>query len=285
MKQKIRFNLLISKSKAIVLLVAMILFASGSYPQKKSRSYLKFNYFKGNDGNKTLVAELKTKVDGKFAPVQNVAVSFFIKTDSVDQLLSIMKTNYQGIARLSISDNLNIKSDTSDIYYYYLQFEGNDTLKSKSVELEIQYVEMDLKLDVIDSVKTITLNVYSLKRNDKKEPLNEVEISFYVQRLFSLLPIGKSELENGTCTLEFPTDLPGDSAGNVLIYAKIEDNDYYGNVEKKSTIDWGIPVTLNENNYNPFTGGSFLSFMLISVLIISLVLFVINKKMGKAKID
>jgi len=282
MKQN-TYKKLLSNSKTIVLLVTMILFAVGASGQKKSRSYLKFNYFKGSNGSKTLVAELKTKFDGKFVPVENAPLEIFIKTDSSDVQLSEVKTNYQGKAEFHITDSLNLKSDTSGIYYFALVFDGNDTLKAKSTELEMQDVEMNLKLDVIDSVKTITLEAYSIKGDNEKEALNELEITFYVQRLFSLLPIGKSELEDGACTLEFPTDLPGDSAGNVLIYAKIEDSDEYGNVEKKSTIDWGIPVKLLENNYDPFSGGSFMLFMFISIILILVIVFVLNKKMGKAE--
>ncbi len=267
------------------LLILMTLFAFTMQAQKKSRAYLKFNYFKSNNESKMLVANIKTKVNGKFVSVENAPIKFFIKTDSTNRLLREVKTDYKGIAELSISDSLNIKSDTSGKYSYYIEFEGSDTLKAKSTDLQIQDVVMDLKLDIIDSIKTITLTAYSLKGDAEKTPLNEVEISFYVQRLFSLLPIGKKKLDDGTCTLMFPNDLPGDSAGNVLIFAKIEDNDYYGNIEKKSTVDWGIPVTLNENNYNPFTGGSFISFMIISVLIILIVLFAVNKRIKKNKPD
>ena len=43
-------------------------------------------------------------------------------------------------------------------------------------------------------------------------------------------------------TIEFPSDLPGDKEGNLVIIAKIEENATYGNVEKRETIKWGLPT-------------------------------------------
>jgi hypothetical protein len=47
--------------------------------------------------------------------------------------------------------------------------------------------------------------------------------------------------ENGSASLEFPTDLPGDSEGNLTIIAKFEEHETFGNVERASQQKWGIP--------------------------------------------
>ena len=53
--------------------------------------------------------------------------------------------------------------------------------------------------------------------------------------MFSLLQIGEITLDdNGTGTLEFPSDLPGDKDGNITIITKFEENATFGNVEKQS---------------------------------------------------
>jgi hypothetical protein len=269
------------KSILYSFLVLMMLGSFSAQAQKKSRAYLKFNYYKGNNGNKTLVADLKTKVNRKFRPVQNAEIKFFAATDSVDVLLGTVKTNEKGRAEYIISDKFKLTPDTAGVYSYIAKFAGNDTLKAKSSGLKIQDVIMDLKLDEVDSVKTMTLNAYALKGSGEKIPLNNIEITFYAQRLFSLLPLGKVQLNNGTCSLVFPNDLPGDSAGNVLVFAKIEDNDNFGNVEKNATVAWGIPVTPNKENYDPFTGGPFISFLFISIVILVIVIYLINKKISK----
>ena len=38
-------------------------------------------------------------------------------------------------------------------------------------------------------------------------------------------------------------NLPGDSAGNLVLIARVEDNDMYGNLTTERTVPWGIATT------------------------------------------
>jgi hypothetical protein len=70
----------------------------------------------------------------------------------------------------------------------------------------------------------------------------------YVQRLFGLLPLPdnpETTDENGAITVDFPTDLPGDAAGNLIIVARVEENDRYGNLEFRRKINWGVPLLID----------------------------------------
>src|SRR5256885_1209959 len=68
-----------------------------------------------------------------------------------------------------------------------------------------------------------------------------VEVHFYVERSFHNLPINKAVEtdEKGEATMDFPVDLPGDKNGNIIVIAKIEDDDNYGTVETQSAVRWG----------------------------------------------
>jgi len=90
-----------------------------------------------------------------------------------------------------------------------------------------------------DSTRTCTAMVTA---GDK--PVEEAEVQFYVERMFSLLPIGRGEEtdENGEAVQEFPYDLPGDKDGNLHIVAKIEDHDIYGTVEGSADVKWGAKI-------------------------------------------
>ena len=60
--------------------------------------------------------------------------------------------------------------------------------------------------------------------------------------MFNLLKIGETDLdEAGTGKVEYPGKLVGDSLGNIIILARIEENDMFGNVQGQSSISWGIP--------------------------------------------
>ena len=84
------------------------------------------------------------------------------------------------------------------------------------------------------------------------KPVKDVEIHFYVQRMYSLLPVGKAiETDsNGQAIANFPLDLPGDKNGNLIAVAKIEDDDNYGTVESRSTVKWGILPKDEVENWN-----------------------------------
>jgi hypothetical protein len=97
--------------------------------------------------------------------------------------------------------------------------------------------EIKLSFDQNDSTRFCKAMVTA----DNK-PVAEIEVHFYVQRMYSLLPIGKAiETDsNGEAVANFPLDLPGDKNGNIVAIAKIEDDDNYGTVEARSEVKWGI---------------------------------------------
>ena len=81
-------------------------------------------------------------------------------------------------------------------------------------------------------------------------PIEEIDLYIYVERTFSLLPIGdrfNETDENGELKIEFPTDLPGDTLGLVNVIAKIEDADEYADTSFSKTINWGIPVVIDKS--------------------------------------
>ncbi|HZX63428.1 MAG TPA: hypothetical protein VFE66_09465, partial [Bacteroidales bacterium] len=44
-----------------------------------------------------------------------------------------------------------------------------------------------------------------------------------------------------TGKVEYTMKLVGDSLGNIIVLARIEENDKFGNVQGQSSISWGIP--------------------------------------------
>lgn len=104
-----------------------------------------------------------------------------------------------------------------------------------------------------DGQKYITANLNEWAQDSIGSPIAEVDLYFYVERTFSLLPIGdifNTTDENGEVTIEFPMDLPGDDHGNVVVIAKLEDAENYPDAEVSETIDWGIPTDQNPHAEN-----------------------------------
>lgn len=101
-------------------------------------------------------------------------------------------------------------------------------------------MKMEMVCDLVGSVKKVTVNAYTLTANGNKEPLRDEVVSFYIPRMFSMLKIGESKLDTFcTASIDFPSGIPGDSAGMLKIIARLEDHSDFGNVEKYEIRNWG----------------------------------------------
>jgi len=99
-----------------------------------------------------------------------------------------------------------------------------------------------------DSDKKVTIQVFEQDGPDTL-PVEELDVFLYVERMFSNLPIGdmfNTTDENGFVEIEFPSDLPGDSVGNLQVILKIEDSDFIKDTAIYKSIKWGVPVMFNE---------------------------------------
>ncbi len=108
------------------------------------------------------------------------------------------------------------------------------------------------KEDTLNKVKVVLSSTEADTAKSNKA-IKNVEIKIYAKKSFGLLPLspeGTSTDATGTVVIDFPTDLPGDSLGNVMVIAKIEDNDVLGNLEVIKEVKWGIPKFTFEAFHN-----------------------------------
>ncbi|MFA6571123.1 MAG: hypothetical protein WCT77_07785 [Bacteroidota bacterium] len=120
--------------------------------------------------------------------------------------------------------------------------------ENSGIHLQIAYTRNS------DSTKMLNAKVTS---SDGK-PLKDIEVHFYVKRLFGLLPIESSmgnipTDEKGETSIDLPKkDFPGDTAGNIVIVAKIEENSTNSAIETQSVMKIGVPLKI-EKDYFPRT--------------------------------
>ena len=103
-----------------------------------------------------------------------------------------------------------------------------------------------LTFDEVDSVKVCKATVVA----DNK-PVEGVEVKFFAKRFFGILPLipnGKSIAtnENGEAIVDFPQELPGDSNGTIVVIAKVEEDENYGDFETVDSVKWGSIISLAE---------------------------------------
>ena len=109
---------------------------------------------------------------------------------------------------------------------------------------------IQLRFSEEDSKKYITAQVNEYSSDSTGKPIAELDLYFFVQRTFSKLPIGEyfnTTDENGEVRIEFPYDLPGDSAGNVIIIASIEEDGSFESAELSKIVSFGVPTYIDQH--------------------------------------
>ena len=71
----------------------------------------------------------------------------------------------------------------------------------------------------------------------------EVKVEFFVDRMFGDLMIDKAVKTdvNGEASIEYPTNLPADTAGMMMFYAQLKDKKL-GDIKAEATVDTGVPM-------------------------------------------
>ena len=204
-----------------------------------ARSRLSLEYFEGPDKAKSIVASLKVKKES-YVPYEAGAIYFFNIQDTIQTPLDTIYTNASGAATFKLENDLELYLDSSGIMNFYAEFPGDSLAKSDDADLQVR--PMDLKISFVqqDSIKYITATATGYADEEFTTPIEDLEISIYIKGLFSLLNLGEETTDElGSILYEFPTDMPGDTAGVLTIVAKVLESDDYGTVASESAINWG----------------------------------------------
>jgi hypothetical protein len=234
MKRKLSLPLL------LLSLLTLTSIFSFSQENPKISPYIQLQYFKDNDENSFLKTTLTYSKNRMEIPLPGMKITFYSGSGKKTQL-SVVVTDDKGVAIHNLSHESDFSVDENGFWPFSSVFEGNDSIESGISELLIKDITLEMALTEIDSIKTIGLNVKK-KEKGKEVPVSGELVTLYVPRMFSLLPIGEATLdETGTASVEFPTGLPGDKEGNITIIARFEEHPEFGNVEKRTTLKWGVP--------------------------------------------
>ena len=237
--------------KILILLMSFSLLLFKAYSQddvktEETTNYnpiLKLSYLKNTDDIRVLKCTISARLKGKWIPIENADLAFYAGTDSL-VALGKKTSDAEGIAIIEIDKEVSLPEDEYGDCTYTVEYEGTENSKAKSKEITIVDIQMEITLEEIDSVKTITVKA------GKKGPEGEVvavtgeDVNVYVKRLYSNLKVGEIYLDEdeGQGSLEYEL-IPGDSLGNIVLIARFDDHEEYGNVEKRQTINWGTPVS------------------------------------------
>ena len=217
--------------------------------EEKQKARLSLSYVNYNNYGPRLNALVRVRVERSYQGVKGVRVDFYHKEISADNKIGFGMTNDAGEAVLGLPDTFYKALDTTDYFTYYAVIEDDAQVMDNDDEINITRSHIELNLEEIDSVKTITFSVSAPGDTVHLVPVEEVEASIFIERLFGFLPVAEFEYtdSDGQIVTEIGNDIPGDEDGNIVIRAVIEDHEEFGTLIATRKINWGLSKS-NENH-------------------------------------
>ncbi len=209
---------------------------------EKNELILGLGYYNDNNQVQYLKANTKAKIEGKFKQVSGIPVSFYIRSESPANLLGKATTDDHGLAALPIPATAKDEWNKSPAQSFLVV--SDSTQLYSAVTTSIDLIKARIKLDTAEDKKIIALLVE--QKGSEWVPVKGVDMKIAVKRLGGDLNINETPSYTtdslGVVNADFKLlKLPGDATGNLVLIAKVEDNDMYGNMSTERIVPWGTP--------------------------------------------
>ncbi|MGZ8556968.1 MAG: hypothetical protein ACXWWC_01475 [Chitinophagaceae bacterium] len=295
------------KKNIFIFLLLPLLFTlltKGLEAQKDSippKELVKLKYFNDNNSVQFLILENLLKTGKKIEPLKNKVFQLYLDSIKTENLVAKVTTDKNGKAKSFLPPSLKAAWDANPLHTFIAVAEGTED--ESAAELEITKAKIQIDTASADGIRSITVQVMKFENNEWA-PANEVEMKVGIQRLGGILSAGEAEVyttdSSGTATVELNKDsLPGDEKGNMVLTAKVEDNDLFGNLLVHKTVPWGIALKPGSDFFDQRTLWStrfhtpyWLLFMAYSIVIsvwatiFYLIMQIVRiKKLGTAALD
>jgi hypothetical protein len=286
---------------AIIIFLLALPFSAIAQDSAKRALVLNVSYYMINNKVVYLMVHTKTKIAKKFQPVTGVNINLFIDSDSSGNHIGSVTTDKNGEGKAIIPPGLKTVWERSPNHTLLAVSEANKEFESTSAEALITKSKITIDTLADAEARTIVVNVSSFN-GSAWMPVPAVEMKVGVHRISgSILSAGDEPTyttdSTGTVNAEFKKEqLPGDEKGNIVLTAKVEDNEQLGNLVIEKTVPWGVTEKIDNGFFDQRTLWStrfrtplWLLFMAYSIVIgvwgtiIYLVFQIIKiKKLGTA---
>jgi hypothetical protein len=230
---------------ALVILLSGAIACSLPLPAQtaaKKNLLLTLGYFNDNNRLQYLKAIAKTKVQGRFRPVPDVALTFYITADSPLYLLGKGRTDEKGEAVLFLPASSRAEWVRSVRQSFVVESGTADSFDAAKGNADI--IKARLRLDTA-SGRNVTA-ILEEQTGSSWHPVKGVDVKIAVKRLDGSLNIGEAPAyttdSTGAASAAYKLDstLPGDAGGNIILVASVQDNDSYGSLSVERTVRWGV---------------------------------------------
>lgn len=190
MKEKIFFSAFM-----LLFFLCGITYSQEEEKPEKLKTRITLNYYKNTDNTITLISTASSRVERRNILLEEVDIHFYVK--SIENSLGNIITNNKGAAKIGLPEKFDLIKDSDGNIILIAKFDGNETYGSTEKEITVRDTRMEFSFSELDSVKTIVVEVNEVIGNNVEIPVDEVDIDFYVQRLFGMLKIGEGWIEKG----------------------------------------------------------------------------------------
>jgi hypothetical protein len=236
----------IAISGILVLMFLIVLPSLRSLAEEKpdttlvpAESRLALSYICATD-SVVLTATLRINKGDVTLALENALVEYSATGSSGPISLGKANTDQEGIAVFKFPVS-GLPAGKDGLVSYSAKFTGNDKYPGAEASFVAKPAKIKLFFSIEDSLRV--LKVTATQKNEKGEEIvvPKETVIIYIPRLFSLLKIGEVALdETGSGTMEFPKEIVGDTLGNLMVLARIEEHDIFGAVQGQNTINWGV---------------------------------------------
>ena len=238
----------------LVLFISM-LFSAGAFGQDDSfaaKEIVKLHYYNRNNSLQWLLLESFLKKGKKSEPQKHKAFSIFMDKNQPENLVAHVFTDNNGKAKAIIPPQLKSIWDSASQHTFFVVAEANGGEEIAPSEFTIVKSKISIDTTCADGVKNISVGILKCQDN-AWVPVKDVEMKIGVQRLGGILPAGDEETyttdSTGIATSEFKKErIPGNENGELVLIARVEDNDELGNLVIEKKVPWGV-ATKQDNSF------------------------------------
>ena len=240
-------------SKKILLgLLTTICFVGVSMADGKKKATLEVTALGKNNQSKNFTAKVASKNSAnKFAPTPGVPVSFYLSNGTNQELIGKSVSDESGFAHLELTHKIALDKD--GFYTIAAKIENNSLYEDAEETIHLKDGILSVKLNAADTGKLVTASLVETMANGESKPVKDVTVKFFVQRSFGDMPAGEectaTTDDTGLATFNFPKKIPGDTAGSIVVVAKILDNEQFGNLENRTVVKWGVAVPYEKDPF------------------------------------
>ena len=211
-----------------------------------SRTMLSVDYFLPATNVPYLEVTTKKKMGRKFEPVQNISVNIYFNEAEEKNLLGKVITDTIGKGRIGLPPSFKNTWDSLDEFKFVAQSDSTAEQEPLTADITIKKAILTVDTTTVDGARTVTGELKE-RNGNAWVPVKDIDMNLSIKRMLGNLSVGDEPVytsdSTGISSAEFKKDsIPGDEKGNIILVAKVDDNDTYGTLVTEKTVNWGKAI-------------------------------------------